>query len=145
MLIAHRCTKCSHPDYRRRETDPDGGRGPCDCGCRCDLGPSEALPTFDVAGRKVERFIKPGGKFGRGVDNGLGNTNGFGVVTCNCDACKALYERLTTVGSVPEPPSTAGPSPRQLRKWAAEVGVDCPPRGRIPASVVEAYAAAHSN
>ncbi|MCZ0207932.1 Lsr2 family protein [Streptomyces sp. UMAF16] len=31
----------------------------------------------------------------------------------------------------------------EVRAWAAATGVDCPPRGRIPKAVVEAWRAAH--
>lgn len=144
MLIDHRCPKCQHPGYRRKEAE--SGRGSCECGCRCSASKPELLPTFDVAGRKVERLIKPGGKFGHGVDNGLGHAEGLGVRTCDCAGCLALYEDLTRLGPAAAPRSRpARPSPRALREWAAEAGIDCPPVGRVPARVVEAYAAAHSN
>jgi hypothetical protein len=37
----------------------------------------------------------------------------------------------------------SGVEPRAVRAWAAEQGIDVPARGRVPASVVEAYTAAH--
>lgn len=97
MLIAHRCPKCKHPDYRRREADVDAKRGPCECGCKCTASEPTTVPTFDVAGRVVERVVKPGERLGKDLDNGLGNTNGTSVTACNCAACKALYAQLTTV------------------------------------------------
>jgi hypothetical protein len=35
----------------------------------------------------------------------------------------------------------ARPTTAQVRAWAAENGVDCPAKGRIPAEVYEAYQA----
>jgi hypothetical protein len=32
---------------------------------------------------------------------------------------------------------------QEIRQWAAEQGVDCPPRGMIPRKVREAYTAVH--
>ena len=146
MLIAHRCPKCSHPDYRRGETAVDGDRGSCVCGCKCTLGEPQVMPTFDVAGRKVERIVAPGERLGAGVDNGLGNTDGIGLRTCACAGCKGLHAQVTRLGPDidAEPPGTAEPSPRQLRKWAGENGVDCPPTGRVPQRVREAYAATNN-
>lgn len=39
-------------------------------------------------------------------------------------------------------PTTVGPSPATIRAWADANGVACPRRGRIPASVSDAYALA---
>lgn len=38
---------------------------------------------------------------------------------------------------------SAGPSPKDVRAWAAENDLEVPARGRIPARILEAYAAAH--
>jgi len=44
---------------------------------------------------------------------------------------------------------TPGPSPLQheqisnMKRWAADQGMDCPKRGRLPKSLVDAYDAAH--
>lgn len=38
--------------------------------------------------------------------------------------------------------STSGPSASEIREWASAQGLDVPARGRIPASVREAYDAA---
>ena len=35
--------------------------------------------------------------------------------------------------------STGGPDPKAVRAWAIEKNIDVPSRGRIPASVLEAY------
>lgn len=37
----------------------------------------------------------------------------------------------------------SGPSPAEVRDWATSQGIDVPARGRIPASVREAFDAAH--
>lgn len=39
--------------------------------------------------------------------------------------------------------STSGPAPADVRAWAQSQGLDVPARGRIPAAISEAYAAAH--
>ena len=39
--------------------------------------------------------------------------------------------------------TTNGPAPKEIREWARAQKLDVPERGRIPASVVEAYSAAH--
>lgn len=39
--------------------------------------------------------------------------------------------------------ATGGPDAKQVRAWAQEQGLDVPARGRVPASIVEAYEAAH--
>jgi hypothetical protein len=82
-LITHRCTVCEHPDFWRFARPP-GRQNTCpQCGDVCKPGNPELVPTFDVAGREVERITVPG------------KATGFQVTTCNCKACKALYEQLT--------------------------------------------------
>lgn len=130
-LITHLCTRCGHPDYRRdlRSAAP----GPCTCGCRCTPGAPEVRPTWDTAGRRVERIMQPG------------EAMCPGVVTCRCQACKDLHTQLTADSQVDaRVDSPREPSTRQLRKWAAENGIDCPARGRIPERVTEAYRAVHA-
>lgn len=39
--------------------------------------------------------------------------------------------------------STSGHDPKVVRAWAVEQGLDVPARGRIPASLVQEYDAAH--
>lgn len=42
------------------------------------------------------------------------------------------------------PAATAsGPDAKAVRAWAQEQGLDVPARGRVPASVIEAYESAH--
>lgn len=109
-------------------------------------GKPELRPTFNVAGQRVERILKPGDRIGEGLDNGLGHVTGSNTTTCDCGACKTFHEQLTRLGPAAAPsPRPGRPSPRALREWAAEAGIDCPPVGRVPARVVEAYAAAHNN
>jgi Lsr2 len=40
-------------------------------------------------------------------------------------------------------PAQSGPTPEQLRAWAKENGYEVNDRGRVPASIKEAYAAAN--
>lgn len=83
MLIVHRCKTCGTADF---------------IGCsHKKKGDPEVVPTFDVAGRKVERIVAPGERLGTGLDNGLGEQGGGGVTACGCAACKALYADLTTI------------------------------------------------
>ena len=84
-LITHPCTTCGHPDFWRSGF---GSRSPgkCSCGCNCTPGAPEVRPTFDRASNQVEQIIPPGEK-----DRGR-----FMVPLCGCQACKALYEQLTT-------------------------------------------------
>ena len=84
-LITHRCTDCGHPDYwRLTRMGENKANCPADgCTCRCVPGAPQVVPTFDLAGRPVERVIKPGQPLYTGVP------------THNCDACKALYDELT--------------------------------------------------
>lgn len=39
--------------------------------------------------------------------------------------------------------SSDGPSPKDVRAWAVAQGIDVPSRGRIPASLTEAYESQH--
>lgn len=39
--------------------------------------------------------------------------------------------------------ASTGPSPKDVRAWAVAQGLDVPSRGRIPASLVEAYESQH--
>lgn len=55
-------------------------------------------------------------------------------------AKKALLGKPSSRAS--KPAAVAGTPPKEIRAWAAENGVECPAFGRIPGSVVEAYAAA---
>ncbi|MGJ9412849.1 Lsr2 family protein [Aeromicrobium sp. CF4.19] len=39
--------------------------------------------------------------------------------------------------------SSGGPDAKAVRAWASENGLDVPARGRVPASIIEKYEAAH--
>ncbi len=82
-LITHRCTNCGHPDYWRLDRGETEHCADSRCACRCAPGVPEVAPTFDLAGQPVERITQPGER------------TGFGVRTCGCKACKALYAELT--------------------------------------------------
>jgi hypothetical protein len=41
------------------------------------------------------------------------------------------------------PATTDGPTPKEIRAWAAEQGIECPTRGRVPNTVTDAYRDAH--
>lgn len=82
-LITHRCTKCAHPDIWRMDK-PGVTKATCDgCACKCTPGQPEVIPTFDQAGQRIERIVKPGDAVSPGVP------------TCNCKDCEALHEQLT--------------------------------------------------
>ena len=80
--IAHRCTKCGHPDSWRRATIT--GPENCSCGCRCTPGGSEVLPTWKPNGQPSEEVVPPGDR------------ERLTFPTCGCDSCKALHKQLTT-------------------------------------------------
>ena len=48
-------------------------------------------------------------------------------------------------GSASSARTTTGPSAAEIREWAAENGVECPARGRIPQAVTKAFEAAQEN
>lgn len=43
----------------------------------------------------------------------------------------------------PDEPHPPGPMARDVRLWAASVGMECPDRGEIPPGVLQAYLDAH--
>lgn len=47
-------------------------------------------------------------------------------------------------GSTPAAPADAQVDAKAVRAWAAEQGIDVPPVGRVPASVIEQYHAANA-
>lgn len=49
--------------------------------------------------------------------------------------------KLTTAAQQPQAPTADS---QAIRRWAAEADVPCPPKGRVPRSVAEAFAKAHS-
>jgi hypothetical protein len=51
--------------------------------------------------------------------------------------------RRTSSGSSGSSSSGNGPSPKEIRDWAREQGMDVPERGRVSADVRAAYEAAH--
>lgn len=55
---------------------------------------------------------------------------------------KAALGRKRAAAATVARGDTTGPSAKEVRAWAAEHGVDCPPSGRVPARVVDAYLAA---
>ena len=86
-LLAHTCT-CGHPDFHHLRLTGECSYGWCRERCR-EVKPAaepEVLPTFDWAGREIERLIPPGGRLGPPKNP---------VTTCSCDACEATYLELT--------------------------------------------------
>jgi len=53
--------------------------------------------------------------------------------------------KKTPAAATTAPPAApeTGPRPREIRAWAAEMRIDCPARGIVPAVIREAYAQAH--
>jgi hypothetical protein len=75
MIIVHRCTKCRRYDLQARD-----GTAPCPT---CKPGTPEVVPSFTAGGRRIERLAPPGTALG-----------GIGILaTCNCAACKTVYEQ----------------------------------------------------
>lgn len=82
--IGHLCTQCGHPDIWRLAQSGQGTRCDSDgCGCRCTNGQPAVRPTFDLAGRRVERIVEPGQPITRGMP------------TCGCQDCNDLYAKET--------------------------------------------------
>lgn len=103
-VLGHLCT-CGHPDLWHREeahgwtTLPEGGvrrrfiRGRCgsgDCTCGRYLmayppnQPSMVHPAYSSAtGERIDYVIPPG-------------SSEYGLRSCGCDHCDALYTQLTT-------------------------------------------------
>ncbi len=61
-------------------------------------------------------------------------------------AAQDKLRRLKT-GKAPAAVTPASPevTPREIRAWASEEGIQCAPNGKIPASVRERYDAAHAS
>jgi Lsr2 len=57
-------------------------------------------------------------------------------------ADQAPAARFRAPAAPPAPPA-APPSDAEVRAWAREAGVGCPPRGKVPAAVMTAYREAH--
>lgn len=55
----------------------------------------------------------------------------------------AVGRRAGRPGRKANASGTSGPDAKAVRAWAQEQGLDVPSRGRVPASVVEAYESAH--
>ncbi|GAA1733262.1 Lsr2 family protein [Aeromicrobium alkaliterrae] len=55
----------------------------------------------------------------------------------------AVARRASGTRAARKASSTGGPSPKDVRAWAVGQGLDVPARGRIPATLTEAYEAAH--
>jgi hypothetical protein len=90
MYIGHRCD-CGHTDLQHQQDGTFTSLGGCTSMCNRPCGPlaaPEVIPTFDGKGRVVERVIAPGG--------GLPSMGGgVTVKVCPCEACVAVYERVT--------------------------------------------------
>lgn len=68
-----------------------------------------------------------------------------GTATCSKDQAERCRYLLVDEDTQPEeePSATPTPSSAELRTWAQENDVPCPRKGKVPASVVEAYQNAH--
>ena len=53
------------------------------------------------------------------------------------------YDGTTQAAPADTPEPAGGPDPKAVRAWAAENGIEVSPKGKLPASVVEQYLAAH--
>jgi len=93
-LFAHTCTVCGHSDLqhivRSRTSEVDCGHGGCPCKRLDAMGPSELIPTFDSDGRRVERVLRPGERFGGGMPS---------LSACACDECQLAYADLGLDGA----------------------------------------------
>ncbi|KDN83450.1 hypothetical protein [Kitasatospora cheerisanensis] len=89
--IGHRCA-CGHLDVHHRADS--ASREHCEAvgGVRCGKGcrkssTSILVPTFDLAGRRIETITEPGQWIGEGA--------GYSRAACACDDCRALHAELT--------------------------------------------------
>lgn len=87
-----------------------------------------------------------------------GKTYEIDLTTANADKLRGLLEPFVKGGRktggrasagtrgrvVAKPRATGEPSAEELRAWAAENGYEVNTRGRVPASIKEAYAAANA-
>ncbi|WP_406298087.1 hypothetical protein OG948_21380 [Embleya sp. NBC_00888] len=86
-LIIHRC-ECGHVPGRHHRTASDtreacrNSARPCRCKAYRPVATPEVLPTWTPTGRPIPEITPPGER----VD---------GQTTCSCDACRALYAKLT--------------------------------------------------
>lgn len=55
-----------------------------------------------------------------------------------------LKGKAATKAAARSAPGTNGPTAKEVRAWAREADVPCPVMGRVPASVRDAYTAAHA-
>ncbi|MEV8045914.1 hypothetical protein AB0P02_19015 [Streptomyces griseoluteus] len=96
-FIGHRCS-CGHNDLNHKlDTDDKQvctARSGEACGEGCDTqGDPELMPTFDRKGRPIERILAPG--------DALETESGVRLIsTCECDACRDLYEQLAVPAAV---------------------------------------------
>lgn len=58
-----------------------------------------------------------------------------------CGVAQAAPEEPPAAPAAPEVPQSIPAS--VVRQWASEAGVDCPPKGRIPQHVRDAYIEVH--
>lgn len=100
-----------------------------------DMDGSEASETvtFAVDGISYEIDLseKNAGKFRKALDPFMEKARRTGKV-------KGRASRVHVAGSSGEPGKAA-----KVREWAATAGIDVPAKGRVPASVMEQYDAAH--
>ncbi|MFB7027192.1 MULTISPECIES: Lsr2 family protein [unclassified Streptomyces] len=98
-----------------------------------------------------------GGEADETVTFGLdGRTYEIDLTDKNADKLRELLEPFVRAGRkqggrvsagsrgrVSAPRAAGEPTPEELRKWASEHGYEVSSRGRVPASIKEAYAAAN--
>lgn len=97
--IGHTCP-CGHSDLNHTNylTAPTCKASGCTRPCAVEPEPT-LRPTFDSAGRVIERIVPPGGRIGTGVPKGDATATYTDAIggpeTCDCDACTALHTELT--------------------------------------------------
>lgn len=91
---------------------------------------------------------------GEDIEDGKGETVSFALdgtaytvdlTTKNADKFRGLFQDYIAVAAkAGKTPSVrgakrSGPDPKDVRAWAKEQGMDVPERGRIPATIMDAY------
>ena len=66
-----------------------------------------------------------------------------GTATCSLEQATRCRYRLVDEDTQPDEAAPVAASPAEIRSWAHENDVPCPKKGKVPASVVEAFLAAH--
>lgn len=86
-LIIHRCINCHHPNQFHLSVDDDNISACSHDWCDTKMhrfGPPEVIPTWGPDSALQEHVIRPGSR-----------VQGYPHKTCDCTACRDLYDLLS--------------------------------------------------